>query len=377
MTCVFHSSCYLPKITTCLKSCRRSQYCAVTICSRNRVSLATHLLQLPWSCDHLNRKYALIYRALFSLSRVVRPASSSHCYASSLQFPSSCLLMAFISQPIQSKSSSPTLPALINLLVSPFALLDSMDDLYKQALEDMLSFILTIPLLPNRLPIASLTFLAPRIPLTSLHLIDASRVISNATTVEQKIHLLANLCAFAPPRYPTLSAESLAAYLNFTLSLMCLLPTHALEPPQRKAEAVAQPVWSDDSDSDHETQVAVVSSFAAPKVRLPELDTKTRNRLQTLPSATHINSLLEAVRKHRSAQLSLFAWCVALSDVWPKQKDKIFGAVTVYGGGGLVRELYRAHVRPSPLGQDLDSTTLMSKSLLSFRPSLSSQRVCD
>lgn len=245
-----------------------------------------------------------------------------------------------------------------------------MDDLYKQALEDMLSCILTIPLLPNRLPIASLTFLAPRIPLTSLHIIDASRVISNATTVEQKIHLLANLCAFAPPRYPTLSAESLSVYLDFTLCLMCSLPTHALEPPERKAEVLAQPVWSDDSDSEHETQVAVVSSFAAPKVRLPELDIKSRNRLQTLPSATHINSLLEAVRKHRSAQLSLFAWCVALSDVWPKRKDKIFGAVTLYGGGGLVRELYRAHVRPSPLGQDVDSTTLMSSSYSPFHVGL-------
>lgn len=235
-----------------------------------------------------------------------------------------------------------------------------MDDLHKQAFEDLLSFILTIPLLPNRLPITSITFLAPRIPLTSLHLIDASRVITNATSLEDRIHLIANLCAFAPPRYSSLSADALKAYLRLTLSLMSSLPVHALEPPQRGAQTPAPNVWTDDSDSDQETQVTIVDKFT-PKIRLPDLDTKTRSRLQTLPAPTHINSLLEAVHRHRAAQSDLFAWCVALGNVWPKRRDKIFGAMTMYGGGGLVRELYRGHVRPSPLGQDTDAISLMSR----------------
>lgn len=234
-----------------------------------------------------------------------------------------------------------------------------MDDVYKQALEDFVIHILTIPLLPNRLPIASLTFLAPRIPLTHLHLVDTNQVIVR-TSVEAKVHLLANMCAFTPPRYASLSAEALVAYLDLTLGLMSSLPVNALEPPQRGAQTVAtQAAWTDDSDSEHETQVTVVDSFI-PKVRLPDLDAKTRNRLQTLPSPTHLNSLLEAVHRHRTVQPALFSWCVALSNVWPKSRDKVFGAITLYGGGGLVRELYRAHVRPSPLGQDTDLATLTS-----------------
>ncbi|THH29658.1 hypothetical protein EUX98_g4538 [Antrodiella citrinella] len=217
------------------------------------------------------------------------------------------LSRAITSIPMEAKSSSTVLPSLVMLLVAPYSLLDNTDDLYKQAFDDLLALILTIPLLPNRLPIASLTFLAPRIPLNSFHLVDSSRVISIASTIEQKIHLLANLCAFVPPRYPSLSADSLAAYLNFTLALMCAIPIHGLEPPQRGTQEPVHPTWSDDSDSDVETQVAVVDNFA-PKVRLPDLDSKTRIRLQTFPSPTHLNCLLEAVHRHRSVQPALFAW---------------------------------------------------------------------
>ena len=244
-----------------------------------------------------------------------------------------------------------------------------MDDLYKQALEDLISNILTISLLPNRLPTSILTFLAPRVPLPSLNLIDVSRVIANISTLECKIHLLANLCAFAPPYYSSLSAEALTAYLDLSLGFMSTLPVHALEPPQRGDDMTVRATWSDDSDSEHETRVAVVDSFT-PKVRLPELDTRTRNRLQTLVSPGHLNSLLQAVHRHRSLQPTLFSWCVALGNVWPKRRDKIFGAMMLYGGGGLVRELYRSYVRPSSLGQDVDLSTLTSTWFPPFRVSL-------
>ena len=110
-----------------------------------------------------------------------------------------------------------------------------------------------------------------------------------------------------------------------------------------------------DADDDEEEPVArveVVSSFVAPP-RLPVLDAKTRNRLQTLPSPAHVTALLSAAYKYTATDMrvALFGWCQSLCMVWPSRKDKVVSAVVAWRGGGLVRELYRDFVRRSPLGQ--------------------------
>ncbi|KAH8087159.1 HECT-domain-containing protein [Cristinia sonorae] len=311
--------------------------------------------QSQHAANHVAAVSIVVSRSVPVLSYLLRHGYYTH------------LSRAISNIPVRVKSTSPVLPTLVSLLVCPYTILDSMDDPYKDALQDFVTAILTIPLLPNRLPVSSLTFLAPRIPLSALHSIDVARVVA-VTSLEQKIHLLANLCAFAPPRYSSLSAEALTAYLNLTLSVMSSLPVHALESPKSNAQPSVQPTWSDGSDSEHETLVTVVDNFS--NVRLPELDSKTQTRLQTLPSLPHLNSLLQAVHRHRTVQPTLFSWCVALSNVWPKRRDKLFGAMTLYGGGGLVRELYRSHVRPSSLGQDVDSSTLTSPAHAAYWPPL-------
>ncbi len=98
-----------------------------------------------------------------------------------------------------------------------------------------------------------MTFLAPRIPLADLHLVSPFDIVSKLSTQDERVNLLANLIAFAPPKYSALSVNSLGAYLTLTKEAMHSLPPQSLEPPEKNAQTTT---WAeDDSDSEHETQV--------------------------------------------------------------------------------------------------------------------------
>lgn len=239
-------------------------------------------------------------------------------------------------------------------MVAPLTSLEVSSNSYRLALEDFISYILTTPLLPNRLPIATLTSLAPRIPFSSLDVVSIPRVLNKLPdpALDSRVHLLANFCAFAPPRYGALSASALSAYLQLTSEIMNGLPTHALEPPARETNAESAAVWGEDDEDEPVAQVEVVTSFA-PRVVLPELDNKTRTRLQILPSWSHLTSLISAAYKYNVHDMhaALFTWCQSVCMIWPSRKDKVVTTVVAWRGGGLVRELYRDFVRKSPLGQ--------------------------
>jgi ubiquitin-protein ligase E3 C len=272
-------------------------------------------------------------------------------------------------KPVMSKAS-PSLPALIQLVVLPFNAFEGPEDLHRLSVEQFLTHIVTIPLLPNRLPLQVLTFLAPRIPLSSLHLIPTDTVIPRLSLPETRVNFLANLTAFVPPRYAALPMSSLAAYLSLTTDAMNSLPPQSLEPPEKNTRPVT---WADedDSDSDHATRVEVVATFD-PQQRLPTVDSKTRTRLQALPSPQHLNSLLKAVYHHSSLTVRgvLFSWLHALSTIWPSRRDKIVGSVVAWNGGGLVRELYRGYVRSSPLGKSTNPAALSDAANASHWPPL-------
>ncbi|KZT00431.1 HECT-domain-containing protein [Laetiporus sulphureus 93-53] len=264
---------------------------------------------------------------------------------------------ALLQIPVESKAKSPSLPPLVSLITLPL----SYSVLLPQCLTDLVIYILTIPLLPNRLPIESLKAFTRALPLSSLHIVAPSieSLVSSPplSPPEPKIHLLANLVMFAPPAYPKLSPAAFDAYLQLMSALMNHLPTHALEPPEKKEDARN---WADGDESDEDEdaiQVSVVTSFE-PKSILPELDNRTRMRLQTLPSPDHLHALLQAAQRHPS-RLSLISFFFALTNVWPSRKDKVLGTVVAFNRGGLVREIYRLYVRSSPIGREdtLDKLT--------------------
>ena len=226
-------------------------------------------------------------------------------------------------------------------------------------MEELLLRILTIPLLPNRL-LPALGPFSARLPLASLNLVSFDIINSSAlSSIESKVHFLANLSAFMPPRYNSLPPSAFVTYLQLAALLMNALPTHALEPPTNKPDARS---WADDdSDDEPETHVEIVASFE-PKQLLPQLDERTRKRLQTLPASDHIQTLLRA-SQNQTLLLPLMSFCFALSTVWPTRRDKVLSTLVAYNKGGFVREIYRAYVRSTPLGRDDTYSEIISTCL--------------
>ncbi|KAJ6512732.1 HECT-domain-containing protein [Mycena sanguinolenta] len=249
--------------------------------------------------------------------------------------------------PTTEAKSSTSLPLLVPLTTVPFSTFTSANDAYAESLAGLVSNILTIPLLPNRLPLQSLTQLSSHLPLASFPLLVFS---PNNASISDRIHLVANLMAFTPPRYTVLPAPALTAYLVLLASLFDSLPSHAFEESSVRAQAAAKAASADaDSDDESRPKVSVVSSFAAatPPVVLPTLDARTLKRLANLVTPTHITSLLTATQKHPDAtRRALFRMFLALEGVWPGNTDTVLGAIVVGGGGtSVIKELWRGSVR--------------------------------
>jgi ubiquitin-protein ligase E3 C len=241
---------------------------------------------------------------------------------------------------------------------------------------------LTIPLLPYRLPIPSLTEFSARLPLGSFELLagDVPGVVDaeerSMGAMEKRVNLIANLIAFTPPRYELLSAAALDTYLQLLTGLLNALPVNALE-PRKSSQSQSHPTsstWAaDDSDSEAEahsaTRITLVNTFApapAPSPR-PTLDLRTSKRLAALPDIGHLNALLRASTRHPSIELSLVSFFLSLGTVWPGRKERVLSALVVYTGGGLVRSLYRGFVRGSMLGRDDSPAALMGAGFFVLR----------
>ncbi|KAJ7471427.1 HECT-domain-containing protein [Mycena galericulata] len=250
--------------------------------------------------------------------------------------------------PVAEAKSSASLPLLAPLVTVAFSTFAAATNTYSESVTALVSSILTIPLLPNRLPLPSLIHLSAHLPLASLASLTPS---FDTPTITDKIHLVANLMAFTPPRYTALPAPALTAYLNLLTEIFNSLPPNAFDgSPQRSASATVAASANVDSDSDDETRpvVSIVSSFTAdPPPPLPTLDTRTLKRLSTLVTPTHLASLLAVTQKHPDAtRQALFCMLLALEGIWPAKKSALLGAIAVGAGGtSVIKELWRGSVR--------------------------------
>ncbi|KAL0571569.1 ubiquitin-protein ligase (E3), partial [Marasmius crinis-equi] len=241
----------------------------------------------------------------------------------------------------ETTKTSASLPALITLLFS-----------VPPNQRDLLIHILTIPLLPNRLPLQTLTALSSSLPLSQLGMNDVQG-LATQLTMEDKLHLLSNLLAFTTPRYPKLPKKALSAYLNLIADLLDPFPPNAFDP--EAAAAAAKSTIQDDED---DIQVRVVESFDAPPLppptlALPKIDAKTLKRIQGLVAPSHITSLMSATATATSteARSHLFRVVLGMIRVWPAKKESVVAGL--WGGGGIVKDLWRGWVRSSGLGREV------------------------
>lgn len=258
---------------------------------------------------------------------------------------------------------------MVDFLTAPFASLTNTDTTFKNALEHLLCYPLSIPLLPNRLLSSNaLAPLSSHLPLIHLSDVNTDSLLGHLPSLEARIHLLANLCTFLPvSRISSLASQSNAtvnAYVRLLTAIFNSLPPNALDAKRDDSSNAALAVVDDDSsdsDSDYSVHVMVVDSFQ-PKVKLPTLDPRTLSRVQTLRSPSYINAILASMQRYQAGHRSLYSWGLALCRVWPNQTGEILGVFVVHGGGGLVRELYRGYVRASSIGNDRGMGTLSGSS---------------
>jgi len=233
-------------------------------------------------------------------------------------------------------------------------------DLFLEAYTSLIQHILTLPLLPNRLPLPLLTQFSANLPLHAASVLSPSIFqLVSALGVKAKVHLLANMAVFVPPRYTTLPPASLTTLLQLSAVIMSTLPPGALE-PNSPATAWKQ-VAESESDLDLEgfLRLSISPGTLGPLLRLDE---RTSKRLQTLAAPTHINSLIRATENHSVARIGFCDFLSALCFVWPLHTDSVLNTFILSRSGRFVRELYHLYVRSSPLGKEVGVASLLGTS---------------
>ncbi|KAH9997435.1 HECT-domain-containing protein [Russula compacta] len=226
---------------------------------------------------------------------------------------------------------------------------------FSEAYTSLFQHILTLPLLPNRIPLTSLSHFSANLPLSAASVLSPSiSRLASVLGIAAKVHLLANMATFVPPRYTTLPSASLTTLLHLSAAVMSTLPSGVLEPKSSVAAGKQGAELESDSDSEDDTHIP-----ASPATRIPRLDERTSKRLQTLPAPTHISSLIRATQNNSTSRLAFCDFLFALCSALPLRIDSVLSTIVVSTGGGFVRELYRVYVRSSPLGKEVSLATLL------------------
>ncbi|KXN82656.1 hypothetical protein AN958_02333 [Leucoagaricus sp. SymC.cos] len=264
------------------------------------------------------------------------------------------LAQAVSSIPINSKST-PSLPLIIQLVGAPLAITPPNTPQFSTLLGTIVQQVLTIPLLPNRLPIPSITYLASHLPWSQLPILRSSILdLIQSLSTEARIHLIANLYMFASPHVPRLPSPAVGTYLKILATLMNSLPVNALDPEAaaKKRSAQSRIVQGDpDSDSDDGRAITVVAVDSFDESPLPKLDNRTVKRLGQVPSASHITSLFTVANKSDAVLSDFVIFLLSLVLVWPSRRDGTLNLAAGLGSGGLIRILYRQYVLRSQLGR--------------------------
>lgn len=273
--------------------------------------------------------------------------------------------------PISSAKTATALPPVIALAVQPF----SHPSLVEPCLLDIFKHVLPIPLLPNRLPLASLTALSAKLPFQSLHIIETPFLLfleSQSLTLTDQAHLLSNLVTFVSPRFPKLPEPPRRAYLHFCTALINALPPGSLEAPATVAGSsgiVADAAGSDSEGDEPVTRgisVRVMESFSAPPPpKPPTLDVRTYKRLTTLFTPASLSTVIHSSTADATRR-ALYSYLVAILSTCGSsiRKESTITGILVTAGPGLIRELWRGYVRRSSLGKDTSITQPESRSML-------------
>jgi ubiquitin-protein ligase E3 C len=244
---------------------------------------------------------------------------------------------------------------IVQLAVAPLSLVPPNNPQFTSVLTSLIQHILSIHLLPNRLPIPSISFLASHLQWDQLPpLRPHFGSLVQSLTTDSRIHLLANIYMFVSPQISRLPSRVVGAYLALLATIMINLPINSLDPDaaSRRMKLRSQVLADDtDYDSDNATRTTVISVSSFNEPPLPIIDPRSAKRLASVPTAGHITSLFNVAKQSDTALFEYTVFLVSLTITWPSQRDSVLNTVASLGSGGLIRLLYRQYVLRSQLGQ--------------------------
>lgn len=164
--------------------------------------------------------------------------------------------------------------------------------------DQFVSNILTVPLLPNRMPIETLSTFTSRLPLDNILLHLSRTSLGTLTNLPQykATPLLANILAFGYQRVAKMSPAVSNAYLHVLTALLGLVPRDSIESASKRAA-------DDDEDMDEiewRSEDLPGSSPKSPTSSTAKLDLRMMKWLSLAYDSHHLNDILGSVEKSSS-----------------------------------------------------------------------------
>ncbi|CAE7132589.1 unnamed protein product [Rhizoctonia solani] len=265
--------------------------------------------------------------------------------------------------------TSPILPPLIEIALAPILLLTATGDangiVYQEVLERFMASILSIPSLPYRLPLSTITRISSRFPFTHMGRIDLYSLVrklesldaTGGSAEEAKSELIANLGTFLPVKsLSRLKETERRDYLNLLGAVFDSLPAGALDPRKSSSSLVGTMTVDNDSDSDSDVETAPVITQAPVQLALSP---RTRKRLEQLTDASYLTALLGPLGSLGSlgshTDVAVCRFFIGLWSAWPTRRDVTLAAILALptgsgatgGAYGLVKGIWRSQIRPA------------------------------
>ncbi|KAF9125060.1 hypothetical protein BGW39_007686 [Mortierella sp. 14UC] len=155
--------------------------------------------------------------------------------------------------------------------------------------------ILTVPLLPNRMPIETLSTFTSRLPLDAilLHLSRTSLIALTSLPQYKITPLLANILAFGYQRVTKMVPAISNAYLHVLTALLGLVPRDSIESASKRAV-------DDDEDMDDiewRSEELPGSSPKSPTSSTAKLDSRMMKWLSLAYDSSHLGDILGSIEK--------------------------------------------------------------------------------
>lgn len=164
--------------------------------------------------------------------------------------------------------------------------------------DQFVGYILTVPLLPNRMPIEILSTFTSRLPLDNilLHLSGTSLATISSLPQYKATPLLANILAFGYQRVAKMSPSVSNAYLHVLTALLGLVPRGSIESASKRAA-------DDDEDMDDVEWRSETLPGSSPKSppSSAKLDPRMMKWLSLAYDSNHLNDILGSIEKSSSA----------------------------------------------------------------------------